>query len=63
MKRLELNQMESIQGSFDWKGCATGSMGLGWSYMTSGAALFGGWIGLAGAAVAGCEVGGIARGR
>jgi len=63
MKKLELNQMENLEGGFSWSGCASGGMGLAYSYGTSGAAIVGGFWGLGAAALVGCVVGGIAGGR
>jgi hypothetical protein len=57
MKKLELDQMENLKG----EGCATGAMGLSWAYMTSGAAIVGGFWGLGAAAIVGCAAGYLAE--
>ncbi|MCF6350337.1 MAG: hypothetical protein L3J23_04830 [Flavobacteriaceae bacterium] len=53
MKKLELNQMEIIDGSWNWGNCAVGGM-------MAGAHLMGfGPLGLIGGLVIGCAVGGV----
>ena len=59
MKKLELNQMENLNASFSWSGCAMGATGLAYSYGTSGAAIVGGFWGLGAAAAVGCVLGGM----
>ncbi len=63
MKKLELNQMENLQGGgWSWKGCAGGGTGLAYAYSQSPAVIVGGWWGLAAAAVVGCVTGGVGAG-
>ncbi len=56
MKKLELNQMENIQGGWSWGGCATTAgtslMVLGWK-----AAIVAGWWGVGAVAAVGCVIG------
>ena len=60
MKNLELNQMENLQGGFNWQACVGGGGSLAWAYANSPAAIFGGLWGLAAAAAVGCVASGLA---
>ena len=59
MKKLELNQMENVQGGWSWEGCAVGAMTTTLAAGGYAAALGGPW-GVLALAVVGCVVQGAA---
>ena len=58
MKKLELNQMENVEGAFSWNGCISSTLvqvcTWGWS-----AAAMGNWIGVGILAGGACIAGGL----
>lgn len=57
MKKLDLNQMEQVNGQWSWGNCAAGAAGGGMMVIQSGLAVIGGPWSIIGGAVVGCVVG------
>ncbi len=59
MKKLEMEQMEEINGGWSWGDCLSGAVAGGSLAYQTGAAFIGGGWGLVGMMAAGCVIGGL----